>query len=489
MSAPVRSLAEILLEKGVPTGASPVVCLTEEELATTPDAELEAMDAAAASETDAIVAEMMREPWALTENALDRASKFDHARLFVHAYGDQQDYDQRMRDPKVTRSELDYEHAALLAQYATRDPERIAAIMEASPHTRPKWKTQRGPRTLLEQTIARALKKAPDHTAAPIPKEPSAAELEPLRARSLRELLADPHASDPPPVVVPCLAWRGRLTLISATEGLGKSTLFSAAAAAVSAGRPFLGAPCTPGPVLWVLVEEHPSDAIARATFTETAPDTWHLLNLLGVEPKDRLLALEAEIQRVAPVLVVIDTLHSFASVDDGHQASEWQRLLDQLRALAASSNAAFLMSAQAVKATGDYRDSSAIGHLVDVVLTMHRDTRETTIRELERKKARFDLPLIVTVERTAGGYERMGGVRAAAATDRAALLEAMGSETWTAAKLAVRLGCSKDTVSRRLSAAGIGPLAETGPRGTKLYRAGVAHQPDAVVTGGGATI
>src|SRR5207247_10556539 len=60
------------------------------------------------------------------------------------------------------------------------------------------------------------------------------------RSRSLAEILTDPDARKPPPPVVPGLAWAGRITLVSAREGVGKSTLFAAAAAAITTGGEFL---------------------------------------------------------------------------------------------------------------------------------------------------------------------------------------------------------------------------------------------------------
>src|SRR5205823_9716466 len=77
------------------------------------------------------------------------------------------------------------------------------------------------------------------------------------RSHSLRELLANPAALQPPAPIVPGLAWAGRLTLVAAREGVGKSTLFAAVAAAVTTGGEFLGERCVQGTVLWVLVEEH----------------------------------------------------------------------------------------------------------------------------------------------------------------------------------------------------------------------------------------
>ena len=48
--------------------------------------------------------------------------------------------------------------------------------------------------------------------------------------RTLREIIADPTALDPPVAILPRLGWRSRVTLLSAQEKVGKSTLLAAAA-------------------------------------------------------------------------------------------------------------------------------------------------------------------------------------------------------------------------------------------------------------------
>ncbi len=113
---------------------------------------------AADAAQDEIEALAARTPFVLVENALDRSKDRDHGALFVYLYGDAKDLDQLMLARRLTRSELDLHFAALLAQYATRDPDLITACMEESPHVRPKWREKRGPRTWLAQTIARALR-------------------------------------------------------------------------------------------------------------------------------------------------------------------------------------------------------------------------------------------------------------------------------------------------------------------------------------------
>ena len=68
----------------------------------------------------------------------------------------------------------------------------------------------------------------------------------------LRDLLQRPELLHPPPVVVPRLAWEGRITLLAAPEKPGKSTLLGQAVAAVAQGHDFLGdPPVEQGVTLW----------------------------------------------------------------------------------------------------------------------------------------------------------------------------------------------------------------------------------------------
>jgi hypothetical protein len=78
----------------------------------------------------------------------------------------------------------------------------------------------------------------------------SGAETPDLGLKTLRELLDDPGALEPPEPVADRIVYKGYGTLLASREKLGKSTLTCAVAAAVSAGTPWLDSPATPGRVL-----------------------------------------------------------------------------------------------------------------------------------------------------------------------------------------------------------------------------------------------
>jgi bifunctional DNA primase/polymerase-like protein/AAA domain-containing protein/primase-like protein len=243
------------------------------------------------------------------------------------------------------------------------------------------------------------------------------------RSRSLAEILTDPEASKPPAPVVPGVAWSGRLTLVAAGEGVGKSTLLAAVAAAVTTGGEFLGEGCARGTVLWVLVEEHLTDLVRRAVRFQTAPDQLQVLE----RPDAPLVALEAEVNRLTPALVIVDTLHAFAAplVQDKSQSDDWLTVMAALARIARTTNAAVLLAAQGQRATGSYRDSGSIGHGVDVVLNLVRPDKDSPVRRLERQKARWSLDDL-QLELVGDTYQRGGTVTKKLSRRRQQVLDAL---------------------------------------------------------------
>lgn len=225
--------------------------------------------------------------------------------------------------------------------------------------------------------------------------------------RTLAEILDDPQALAPPEAVVPRLAWRGRVTLLAAREKDGKSTIATAGAAAVTRGTPFLdGKPGDPAAVLWVAVEEHPHDLAQRAVQFGADPDRLVVLGLTD-EPLETLRAAVADVK---PALLVIDTLPTWADrwVEDARSATSWTPVMVALTALARESDAALLILHHSRKSDGAYRDSSAIGAGVDVILEMSRHPEDPNLRTV---KARGRWPMQGFVVRLVGdGFELGGG-------------------------------------------------------------------------------
>lgn len=292
--------------------------------------------------------------------------------------------------PGKSASESDMWMAATVAKYV-RDPAVIEEIMRASALKRPKWSESRpmpGRKdgTILRRVIAAALRQVPERKGHGGVEQP---------VRSVADIIKN-GLPVPPAEVAHGLAWAERITLIAAREGLGKSTLFGEAATAVSAGRPFLGKfPTVQGPVLWVLSEEAEGEMILRAL--DFDPERKGL-DFLFVQdhPSEALAQLQEGVAKVKPRLVIIDTLHSWAqaAIERSSQSDDWQTVMSGLDGIAhIAGGPAILMSAQSTKETGEYRDSTAIGHGVDCVLTLCKIKNDDITRAIKVNKARASVP------------------------------------------------------------------------------------------------
>lgn len=203
----------------------------------------------------------------------------------------------------------------------------------------------------------------------------------------LEEYLEDPEILKPPTHVVPRLVWVNRLTMLAAREKGGKSTLAGAVAAAVSSGRKFLGDDCLAGNVLIVSLEEHPQEFVQR-------------LMKFGADPKKVAIVqggsqnLVKEIrdaaEEVKPSLIVWDTLGAFARYVAGkdlepNDSQGWTKVMQEILDITRDFGASLLLH-HSNKADGRYRDSTAIGANVDVIVEMFGERDEPrTLKTIAR--------------------------------------------------------------------------------------------------------
>lgn len=208
--------------------------------------------------------------------------------------------------------------------------------------------------------------------------------------RALAEILEDPTILEPPETVVPRLAWRGRVTLLAAREKDGKSTVAGAAAAAVTRGATFLDGVALRGVVVLAGLEEHTSEIANRLVAFGADPTMAHIATRIESSP---LPELNEAVERIRPVLVVVDTLSAIAEgkLEDG-SAKAWQPLMAALTKLARDFDCAVLIIHHSRKSDGAYRDSTAIGANVDCIIEMRSDEREPNARHL-KARARFSVP------------------------------------------------------------------------------------------------
>lgn len=206
-----------------------------------------------------------------------------------------------------------------------------------------------------------------------------------VSVRSMADYLADPHALEPPQPVVSRFAWSERSTLLACREKGGKSTLAAAATAAASTGRSFLGVYTPRLRTLYADFEEHPRDLIQRLTDFNAEPSNVWIMDRLTTD--DPIGELETATELVKPGLIVIDTLFALVAtfrIESG-DGSGWTPVMDRLTRIARDSGAALLILHHGRKEDGKYRDSTAIGAGVDVILEM-RDGSDAGERRISAK-------------------------------------------------------------------------------------------------------
>ena len=141
------------------------------------------------------------------------------------------------------------------------------------------------------------------------------------------------YAAEATPVVlVPGLAWRGRVSKISAAPKLGKTSLITNGIAAWQAGQTFLGSPTgPPGSVLYV---SETGPAVLRAWFEQYGCPTDAPIIVGGAAAVDTIAKSAREHK---PDLVVIDSLTDLHAASDGGNlwnAGDVRKLLQPLREL-----------------------------------------------------------------------------------------------------------------------------------------------------------
>lgn len=213
----------------------------------------------------------------------------------------------------------------------------------------------------------------------------------------LDEILEDEEMMRPPACVVPRFVWESRSTLLASAEKAGKSTLCGAMAAAVSRGRPFFDVdePCQRGDVLIFGLEEFLGDAARRLRHFGADAKRVHLVPALPAEPHARVEALRGHVEAVKPALVIVDTLMAYADglISDAAASSQMQPVVQGLTRLAHETGCGLLLVHHARKSDGKYRDSSAIGGAVDVIVEVFspEEHDDPTLRE---SRARGRVPV-----------------------------------------------------------------------------------------------
>jgi hypothetical protein len=212
------------------------------------------------------------------------------------------------------------------------------------------------------------------------------------RARCLATILMNPDVLKPPQPLVARVIFPARVTLLAAREKVGKSTLATAVAAAVTRGRPlFGGTGAAPSDVLWINLEEHEPDLVQRLQAFEVDPKRVYLA---GLEEIASMAEVEAEASRPGLGLIVIDSLSKIADregVDEGGNSQKWSLLMSRIAAIARRSNVAVLLLHH-MKKDGGYRDSTSIGAGVDIIVEMDDGPVDDPTSRKLRPKGRINV-------------------------------------------------------------------------------------------------
>jgi hypothetical protein len=168
----------------------------------------------------------------------------------------------------------------------------------------------------------------------------------------------------------------GKLNLVDGDPGTGKSAATTDLAARVSVGKPWPdGSECRVGGVVILSAEDGLADTIrprfdtaggdpSRAVAVSTVPDEEGNERQLSI-PGD-LHIIEAAIERVGAVLVIIDPLMAFLPSEvNSHRDQDVRRALAPLARLAERTGAAIVVVRHLNKATGGnalYRGGGSIG-------------------------------------------------------------------------------------------------------------------------------
>jgi transposase-like protein len=191
---------------------------------------------------------------------------------------------------------------------------------------------------------------------------------------SARDLLAEAD-EEPPDLVEGLLPWGG-LSVIGAKPKAGKSTLTRCLAVAVAQGRDFLGRECKRGPVIYLALEEKRREVREHLRELGMQPQDEVYVHF-GATPKDGLELLAKDVERLKPVLCIIDPLFRFTKVRDVAAYAEITNALGPVLAVARRTGCHLVLVHHNTKiereGADDLLGSTAIFGAVDTAIMLRR--------------------------------------------------------------------------------------------------------------------
>jgi hypothetical protein len=179
----------------------------------------------------------------------------------------------------------------------------------------------------------------------------------------------------------------GGVSLLAAKPKVGKSTLARQLAVCVARGEPFLGRETSKGPVVYLALEEKRSEVRAHFRAMGVSDEEIHIH--VGSAPENAVADLRNVVERIHPVLVIVDPLFRMTRVKDTSAYAEVLAALEPLLSLARDTGAHVLAvhhSGKGERSGGDsILGSTAILGTVDTAILMKRSERYRTVWTLQR--------------------------------------------------------------------------------------------------------
>lgn len=242
----------------------------------------------------------------------------------------------------------------ILAFWTGRNTQRIDGMFRQSGLYRPKWDERRGVQTYGQLTIDRAVQDCNTVYDGGLVVHTAKADFATQSTESVPPKLVFYDAVDyvDPEFLVNPYIPLGKITILQADSGVGKTALACKIAACVSRGMPIQDTPCSKGMVLVLSVEDDPETLrgrieasggdLARCAFLENA----HEYSFTSP-------AIEDTIRDYGIKLVIFDPLQAFLGAKmDMHRANETRPVMAHLAAMAKRTGCAIVIISHMSKGT-----------------------------------------------------------------------------------------------------------------------------------------
>jgi hypothetical protein len=226
----------------------------------------------------------------------------------------------------------------------------------------------------------------------------------------LSDLLAEPEES---------VAWvwdktlpAGGMSVLAAKPKVGKSTLARNLSLAVARGNVFIGRDTSPGPVVYLALEEKRAEV--QGHFRRMGSDGEPIYIHTGVAPEEAVAALRAGITAVGAKLAIVDPLFKLVRIRDGNDYAEVTRVLEPLLSVARDTGCHVMAvhhMGKMQRGEGDQiLGSTAILGSVDTALIMRRREDGRTLESMQRYGVDLE-PLALSFDEDTGVVGLLGSV------------------------------------------------------------------------------